>query len=346
MPRRQPRWPSIGLDSCSAMRALRAIVATSTPGGLAPASLDLLVGRAAGTRAAADRAGGSSPAGPPWSRRCRRSPRAASAAAWRAPLAAAFASSARIISRTATMRSASKNMCSVRQRPMPSAPKLARGARRRPACRRWCARFRRADLVGPAHQRRRNRRTARAGRVGTAPRMTSPVAPSMVMIVAALDRDVAHRQRAAPCVVDAQRAGAGDAGLAHAARHHGRVAGHAAARGQDALGRVHAVDVLGAGLDAHQDHRLAACAARFSASSAVKTTLPDAAPGEAGRPLASVLALRLRDRACGCSSWSSDGGLDARDRLLLVDQASRAPCRRRSSARPARCACRCGVCSM
>ena len=34
-----------------------------------------------------------------------------------------FSSSARIISRTARMRSPSKNMCSVRQRPMPSAPK-------------------------------------------------------------------------------------------------------------------------------------------------------------------------------------------------------------------------------
>ena len=33
-----------------------------------------------------------------------------------------FSSSARIISRTARMRSSSKNMCSVRHRPMPSAP--------------------------------------------------------------------------------------------------------------------------------------------------------------------------------------------------------------------------------
>ena len=40
---------------------------------------------------------------------------------------------------SATMRSGSKNMCSVRQRPMPSAPKLraVRGVVR--ACRRWCA---------------------------------------------------------------------------------------------------------------------------------------------------------------------------------------------------------------
>jgi hypothetical protein len=34
-----------------------------------------------------------------------------------------FSSSARIISRTARMRSSSKNMCSVRQSPMPLAPK-------------------------------------------------------------------------------------------------------------------------------------------------------------------------------------------------------------------------------
>ena len=43
-----------------------------------------------------------------------------------------------------------------------------------------------------------------------------------------------HRLRR---VVDADRARAGDAGLAHAARHHRRVRGHAAARGQDALAR-------------------------------------------------------------------------------------------------------------
>ena len=54
-------------------------------------------------------------------------------------------------------------------------------------------------------------------------------------------------------VIDAQRAGAGDAGLAHAARNHGGVRGHAAAGGEDAFGGVHAVDVLRRGLHAHQD---------------------------------------------------------------------------------------------
>ena len=61
-------------------------------------------------------------------------------------------SSARIIWRTAVMRLASKNMCSVRHRPMPSAPNCARhaaivgrfgiGAHLHPA-----------DAVGPDHQR-------------------------------------------------------------------------------------------------------------------------------------------------------------------------------------------------
>ena len=56
----------------------------------------------------------------------------------------------------------------------------------------------------------------------------------------------AHQPR---LIVDRERAGAGDAGPAHAARDHRGVAGHAAARGEDALGGVHAVNVLGRGLD-------------------------------------------------------------------------------------------------
>jgi hypothetical protein len=63
------------------------------------------------------------------------------------------------------------------------------------------------------------------------------------------------------------------------------MAGHAAARGQDALGGMHAVDVLRAGLDAHQDD-LAARLLAASASSEEKTISPAAAPGEAGRPVA------------------------------------------------------------
>ena len=45
----------------------------------------------------------------------------------------------------------------------------------------------------------------------------------------------------------------------------------------------------------------------FSAASAVNTTLPEAAPGEAGRPLAITLRGALGS-SVGCSSWSSADG--------------------------------------
>ena len=52
-------------------------------------------------------------------------------------------------------------------------------------------------------------------------------------------------------------AAAGDAAGAHAAGHYGRVAGHAAADGQDAAGKVHTLDVLGRGLQTDQDDLVA-----------------------------------------------------------------------------------------
>ena len=58
-------------------------------------------------------------------------------------------------------------------------------------------------------------------------------------------------------VVDADRAGAGDAGLAHAARHHRGVRGHAATGGEDTFGGMHAVDVFRRGLHPHQDDLVA-----------------------------------------------------------------------------------------
>ncbi len=54
---------------------------------------------------------------------------------------------------------------------------------------------------------------------------------------------------------------AGHAAGAHAAGDHGRVGGHAAARGEDAVGVVHALDVLGGGLQANQDDGFAGLAA-------------------------------------------------------------------------------------
>ena len=62
--------------------------------------------------------------------------------------------------------------------------------------------------------------------------------------------------------VDVELLGAAHAGLAHAAGHDGRVAGLAAARGQDAGGGDHALEVVGVGLAADQDDVLAAVGPR------------------------------------------------------------------------------------
>jgi hypothetical protein len=71
--------------------------------------------------------------------------------------------------------------------------------------------------------------------------------------IALLQQLPGNRHRAGR-VIDPQRAGARYAWLAHAARDHRRMGGHAAPGGEDALRRMHAVDVLGRGLDADQDH--------------------------------------------------------------------------------------------
>ena len=70
------------------------------------------------------------------------------------------------------------------------------------------------------------------------------------------DAAVGARQRAG-LGIDAEGVRADDAGEPEAAGDHRRVARHAAPDGQDAVGGVHAADVLGAGLDADEDRRLA-----------------------------------------------------------------------------------------
>ena len=59
---------------------------------------------------------------------------------------------------------------------------------------------------------------------------------------------------------------------------------------------------------------------RASASSAVKYTLPTAAPGDAFRPLASTVNFAFGSN-CGCSSWSSCAGCTRSTASRLVDQA-------------------------
>ena len=158
--------------------------------------------------------------------------------------------SARIIWRTATMRSASKNMCSVRHSPMPSAPNLravAASSGVSALVRTFSVRMESAQPISVPKSP-----VSSGWRIATLPLNTWPVPPSMVMISPRVMITGRRRQRALGRV-DLDHAGAGDAGPAHAARHHGGMAGHAAARRQDALGRMHAVNVFGAGLVAHQD---------------------------------------------------------------------------------------------
>ncbi len=106
--------------------ALQWIFSAGMPSFFAEIRL-LFLACAAGTRAAADRGSGSSPGSPCSARKMPAEVVAlVAAAAWRAPPSAPRALSARIISRMASMRSPSKNMCSVRHRPMPTAPKAMR----------------------------------------------------------------------------------------------------------------------------------------------------------------------------------------------------------------------------
>jgi hypothetical protein len=77
-------------------------------------------------------------------------------------------------------------------------------------------------------------------------------------------------------------------------------------------------DVLGAGLLADQDDLLARVG-RSTASSAVNASLPDAAPGEAGRPLRSrgfFFGLR-RGRSSAAAAGQVCSGRDPQQRLFL-----------------------------
>ena len=112
--------------------------------------------------------------------------------------------------------------------------------------------FKRAHRIGPAHQRAEIAGQFRLAHLDRALDRPCPAAPSMVMISPRLT--VTPPAVISPLAMSIlSDARAGDAGPAHAARHHRRVAGHAAARGQNALGRMHAVNVFRAGFGAHQD---------------------------------------------------------------------------------------------
>ena len=163
--------------------------------------------------------------------------------------------------------------------------------------------------------------------------------------VALFDLDVVDREGALGHV-DVELAAADDADLAHLPRDQGRVAGHAALGGEDALGRVHAADVFGAREVAHQQHLLAALGPGHRVGGAED----DAAGGRAGagRQAAGQGLARLFRRllVLGAEHRPQElvqlVGLDAHERLFAGRSGPGRPCRRRCGWRRGRCACRCG----
>ncbi len=116
-------------------------------------------------------------------------------------------------------------------------------------------------------------------------------------------------------------AAAGNAALAHAAGHHGRVGGHAAADGEDALRGLHAGDVLGRGLQTDQDHLLAPGLPFLGVGSGEDHL----AAGSAGRSAQALAQGRCGLQGLGVKLGMQQGvqiaGIDHHDGLLLVDHA-------------------------
>ncbi len=212
-------------------------------------------------------------------------------------------SSARIISRTAAMRASSKNMCSVRDRPMPSAPKpravlassgvsaLARTFRRR---------------MPSAQPIRVWKSPVSSGSImATAPSSTSPLPPSMVMTSPALK----VRPRAVKVPAFSLMA------ISPAPETQGRPMPRATTAAwlvmpprAVTMPRAACMPWMSSG-EVSSRTRMTASPfwPRRSASSASKTILPVAAPGEAGRPAATTVRAALGS-SVGCSSWSSAAG--------------------------------------
>ena len=114
---------------------------------------------------------------------------------------------------------------------------------------------------------------------------------------------------------------AGHAAGAHAAGHDGGVRGHAAADGEDALGSLHALDILGRGLQADQDHLLAPGGPLLGVLSG-EDDLAGGGAGGGGQSRADDGSL-LQDLGVklGVEQGVQRAGLDHGHGLLLVDHA-------------------------
>ena len=219
----------------------------------------------AGTRAAAGRAAAPSPATHPSPGRCRRSRRAAAAAARRRPPALPRWSRRRSSAAPRATRSEPRNMCSVRHRPIPSAPRarafvdcsgvsaLARTRMRRRASA-TCISRSKASQIGSCRACSSPWRafSSTESASGSSPTKTLPVKPSIVIVSPSRTTvPFAVNERASH--VEADLVGAADGRDALPARDDRRVGVRAAGAREDALGGDHAVVVVRRRLTTHED---------------------------------------------------------------------------------------------
>ena len=116
-------------------------------------------------------------------------------------------------------------------------------------------------------------------------------------------------------------AAAGDAAGAHAAGHDGRVGGHAAADGQDALGVVHAFDILGGGFQSNQND-LVALLRPLSGVLSREDDLTAGSAGGSGEALANGLGILERGGIeLGMEQAVEALGLDHQHSFLFGDHA-------------------------
>ncbi len=135
--------------------------------------------------------------------------------------------------------------------------------------------------------------------------------------IAFVDHGIAH-EGLAQLHVHGDPLGAGHAGLAHAPRHHGGMGGLATAAGENALGGEEAVDVLGLGLLAQQDHLLALVAQLLGAVG-IEDHVAAGGARRGGQSLGqwAVLGTGIETRV---EHLLQVLGIDAQQRLVLGDQ--------------------------
>ncbi len=116
----------------------------------------------------------------------------------------------------------------------------------------------------------------------------------------ALAQHAADADQHAIAQIHAHGAGTGDARDTHAARNHRRMARHTAAGGENTLGRMHAMNIFGAGFHAHQ-YDAATFRLGGNGFFGAENNLSGCAPGDAGRP-EPIMGLSMEESIVGCSN--------------------------------------------